>query len=223
MCILVKIWFHGIIFFALGKMIWNLWRKKKTNYHTQQKRTYLVISFKRINLPYICCNALIAFWYLASNTQPILSTLKSPKKKLMMKPPAQLILCLVLSQPLALVKANWQEWWTYDGISGTSWLTNFQFSELYTFSFFPSGPGYWGVINPAWNLCSRGRHQSPINLDPSQLVRDMSLDEAPKFTVDKRPISGSLHNTGQALVFRVDSERSTQMPVNITGGPLSYR
>ena len=79
------------------------------------------------------------------------------------------------------------------------------------------------MINPAWNLCSRGRHQSPINLDPSQLVRDMSLDEAPKFTVDKRPISGSLHNTGQALVFRVDSERSTQMPVNITGGPLSYR
>lgn len=113
-----------------------------------------------------------------------------------------LILGLVLSQPLAIVKANWQEWWTYDGISG---------------------PGYWGVINPAWNLCSRGRHQSPINLDPNQLVRDMSLDEAPKFTVDKRPISGSLHNTGQALVFRVDTERSAQMPVNITGGPLSYR
>lgn len=103
---------------------------------------------------------------------------------------------------VAVVHGNWQEWWTYDGISG---------------------PGYWGVINPAWTLCNRGRHQSPINIDPGQLVRDLSLDEAPKFTVDKRPISGSLYNTGQALVFRVDPERATQMPVNITGGPLSYR
>ena len=66
--------------------------------------------------------------------------------------------------------------------------------------------------------------QSPINIDPAQLVRDLSLDEAPKFTVDKRPTSGNLYNTGQALVFRVDPERATaQMPVNITGGPLSYR
>ena len=64
--------------------------------------------------------------------------------------------------------------------------------------------------------------QSPINIDPAQLVRDLSLDEAPKFTVDKRPTSGNLYNTGQALVFRVDP-RGTQMPVNITGGPLSYR
>ena len=100
------------------------------------------------------------------------------------------------------VEGNWQEWWTYDGISG---------------------PGYWGVINPAWTLCTRGRHQSPINIDPGQLVRDLSLDEAPPFTVDKRPISGSLYNTGQALVFRVDSERAAHLPVNITGGPLAYR
>ena len=39
---------------------------------------------------------------------------------------------------VAVVHGNWQEWWTYDGISG---------------------PGYWGVINPAWTLCNRGRHQ----------------------------------------------------------------
>lgn len=101
-----------------------------------------------------------------------------------------------------LIAANWQEWWTYDGISG---------------------PAFWGVINPEWTLCSRGRHQSPINIDPAQLVHDRQLDDAPKFSVDKRPTNGNLINTGQGLVFRVDSERASQLPVNITGGPLSYR
>ena len=116
-----------------------------------------------------------------------------------MKATAFLILVAV-----SVVQGNWQEWWTYDGISG---------------------PGYWGVINPAWNLCSRGHHQSPINIDPGTLVRDLSLDEAPKFAVDKRPVSGSLYNTGQALVFKVNPDRAAaqMQPVNITGGPLSYR
>ena len=115
---------------------------------------------------------------------------------------ASTFVLILLLNDVALVKANWQEWWTYDGISG---------------------PGYWGVINPAWNLCSRGRHQSPINIDPNQLIRDPSLDDAPKFAVDKRPVSGNLHNTGQALVFRVDPDRAAQMAVNISGGPLAYR
>ena len=37
------------------------------------------------------------------------------------------------------VAANWNEWWTYDGISG---------------------PAYWGLINPAWTMCNKvsGRH-----------------------------------------------------------------
>lgn len=34
-------------------------------------------------------------------------------------------------------------------------------------------------------------------------------------------MSGTLHNTGQSLVFRV--ERDTKIPVNITGGPLDYK
>ena len=32
------------------------------------------------------------------------------------------------------VSANWNEWWTYDGISG---------------------PAYWGLINPAWTMCNK--------------------------------------------------------------------
>ena len=43
---------------------------------------------------------------------------------MMIYPQQPLILCLVLS-PLAFVKANWQEWWTYDGISGIVLLLNF--------------------------------------------------------------------------------------------------
>lgn len=34
-------------------------------------------------------------------------------------------------------------------------------------------------------------------------------------------ISGTLHNTGQSLVFRV--ERDSKLSVNISGGPLAYR
>jgi carbonic anhydrase len=39
---------------------------------------------------------------------------------------------------LSPASANWDAWWTYDGISG---------------------PSYWGVINPAWTMCSKGRQQ----------------------------------------------------------------
>lgn len=92
---------------------------------------------------------------------------------------------------------NWQEWWTYDGISG---------------------PGYWGLMNPQWNMCSKGRRQSPINVDPSKLLFDPSLRH---IHLDKHKVNGMLHNTGQSLVFRVDKD--TKQHVNISGGPLAYR
>ena len=41
-------------------------------------------------------------------------------------------LLLILTQ----VQGNWNEWWTYDGISG---------------------PAYWGLINPAWTMCNKVR------------------------------------------------------------------
>ncbi|XP_069945902.1 carbonic anhydrase-related protein 11-like [Cherax quadricarinatus] len=52
------------------------------------------------------------------------------------------------------VSWDWQRWWTYDGISG---------------------PQFWGLINPEWSLCTNGRRQSPINLDPSLLLYDPNL------------------------------------------------
>ncbi|XP_063228245.1 carbonic anhydrase-related protein 10 isoform X2 [Bacillus rossius redtenbacheri] len=92
---------------------------------------------------------------------------------------------------------SWDEWWTYDGISG---------------------PGFWGFMNPQWPLCRKGRRQSPINVEPDKLLYDPLLRN---FHIDKYKVSGTLHNTGQTLAFRVDKD--TKNHVNITGGPLAYR
>ncbi|XP_047121453.1 carbonic anhydrase-related protein 10-like isoform X1 [Schistocerca piceifrons] len=94
--------------------------------------------------------------------------------------------------------ASWEEWWTYDGISG---------------------PAFWGLINPQWSLCSKGRRQSPIDIEPDKLLFDPLLRP---LHIDKNMVSGTLHNTGQTLVFRVSKDAKEQ-PVNITGGPLAYR
>ena len=56
------------------------------------------------------------------------------------------LMVLVAAAPEIAV-ANWDAWWTYDGISG---------------------PSYWGIINPAWTLCNKGHFQSPINIDPRE-------------------------------------------------------
>ncbi|CAG5092081.1 Similar to CA10: Carbonic anhydrase-related protein 10 (Bos taurus) [Cotesia congregata] len=93
-------------------------------------------------------------------------------------------------------EASWEEWWTYDGISG---------------------PAFWGLINPQWSLCSKGRRQSPINIEPDKLLFDPHLRPV---QVDKHKVAGYLHNTGQFLVFKADKDTKTR--VNITGGPLAY-
>ncbi|XP_044578216.1 carbonic anhydrase-related protein B [Cotesia typhae] len=92
---------------------------------------------------------------------------------------------------------SWEEWWTYDGISG---------------------PAFWGLINPEWSLCNKGRRQSPVDLEPKRLLFDRNLQP---LHLDKHAIRGILANTGHGVVFSVDN--GTQHPVNISGGPLSYR
>ncbi|GAB0099904.1 carbonic anhydrase-related protein 10 [Sergentomyia squamirostris] len=81
-----------------------------------------------------------------------------------------------------------------------------------------SGPGFWGLINPQWNMCNKGRRQSPINVEPDKLLFDPYLRP---LHIDKHKVSGTLHNTGQSLVFRVDKD--TKQYVNMSGGPLAYR
>ncbi|XP_076041413.1 carbonic anhydrase-related protein A [Oratosquilla oratoria] len=73
-------------------------------------------------------------------------------------------------------------------------------------------------MNPTWNMCNKGRRQSPINIDPAKLVYDPHLRHV---HVDKHRISGTLLNTGQSVIFRV--EKGTTEHVNITGGPLIYK
>ncbi|KOX70223.1 Putative carbonic anhydrase-like protein 1 [Melipona quadrifasciata] len=36
-------------------------------------------------------------------------------------------------------------------------------------------PSFWGLINPQWSLCSKGRRQSPINIEPDKLLFDRHL------------------------------------------------
>jgi len=38
------------------------------------------------------------------------------------------------------------------------------------------GPDFWGLVNPEWNLCSKGRRQSPINIEPRRLLFDPHLN-----------------------------------------------
>ena len=60
---------------------------------------------------------------------------------------------------------DWSQWWTYSGISGAR---------------------FWGVINPRWELCNSGKRQSPINVDPRNLLYDPNLGP---FTVQDTPVS----------------------------------
>ncbi|XP_053983700.1 carbonic anhydrase-related protein 10 isoform X1 [Hylaeus volcanicus] len=109
----------------------------------------------------------------------------------------RLLLCLLA----VIVVANgsedsWATWWTYDGISGAD---------------------FWGLINPQWPLCNKGRRQSPINIEPDKLLFDRHLRPV---SIDKHEVSGNLYNTGQFLLFRAN--RDAKVRVNITGGPLAY-
>lgn len=92
---------------------------------------------------------------------------------------------------------SWEEWWTYDGISG---------------------PAFWGLINPEWSLCNKGRRQSPVNLEPAKLLFDPNLRS---LHIDKHRINGNIANTGHSVIFTVDN--TTRHHVNLTGGPLSYK
>ena len=38
------------------------------------------------------------------------------------------------------------------------------------------GPDYWGIINPKWSHCSKGRKQSPIDINPDSLLFDPGLE-----------------------------------------------
>lgn len=75
-------------------------------------------------------------------------------------------------------------------------------------AFFP-GPAFWGLINPEWSLCNKGRRQSPVNLDPEKLLYDPNLTE---LNVDKHRVS---HLFRLRLLYRnINTYFSTQIVFN---------
>jgi hypothetical protein len=47
--------------------------------------------------------------------------------------------------------------------------------------------GFWGLINPQWSMCNKGRRQSPINVEPEKLLFDPYLRP---LHIDKHKVSG---------------------------------
>ncbi|XP_074602875.1 carbonic anhydrase-related protein 10-like [Brevipalpus obovatus] len=125
-----------------------------------------------------------------------------------------LSLCLILTllEDIACISGDWDEWWTYDGISG---------------------PDFWGLLNPEWSLCNKGKRQSPIDVSPDDLLYDQFLRP---LNIDTHKITGTLENNGHSIVFKPINQRkrtsdSSRLAnevikntghLNISGGPLSY-
>lgn len=58
------------------------------------------------------------------------------------------------------------------------------------FHFLLLGPDFWGLLNPEWNLCSKGHRQSPVDVDPNKLLYDPFLRV---IHVDKHRVSSNSH------------------------------
>ncbi|KAG2460910.1 CAH10 protein, partial [Polypterus senegalus] len=93
-------------------------------------------------------------------------------------------------------------WWAY--------------KEVVQGSFVPV-PSFWGLVNSAWNLCSVGKRQSPVNIETSHMIFDPYLTPL-RINTGGRKVSGTMYNTGRHVSLRLDKEHL----VNISGGPMTY-
>uniref|UniRef100_A0A3Q1CPV9 Alpha-carbonic anhydrase domain-containing protein n=1 Tax=Amphiprion ocellaris TaxID=80972 RepID=A0A3Q1CPV9_AMPOC len=93
-------------------------------------------------------------------------------------------------------------WWAY--------------KEVVQGSFVPV-PSFWGLVNSAWNLCSVGKRQSPVNIETSHMIFDPFLTPI-KLNTGGRKVGGTMYNTGRHVSLRLDKEHL----VNISGGPMTY-
>ncbi|XP_072415074.1 carbonic anhydrase-related protein 10a isoform X1 [Chiloscyllium punctatum] len=118
------------------------------------------------------------------------------------------LLLLVQSQMLLCVSAQHNShtvsegWWAY--------------KEVVQGSFIPV-PSFWGLVNSAWNLCSVGKRQSPINIETSHMIFDPFLSPL-RINTAGRKVSGTMYNTGRHVSLRLDKEHL----VNVSGGPMTY-
>uniref|UniRef100_A0A674E4Q6 Carbonic anhydrase Xa n=1 Tax=Salmo trutta TaxID=8032 RepID=A0A674E4Q6_SALTR len=93
-------------------------------------------------------------------------------------------------------------WWAY--------------KEVVQGSFVPV-PSFWGLVNSAWNLCSVGKRQSPVNIETSHMIFDPFLTPI-RLNTGGRKVGGTMYNTGRHVSLRMDKEHL----VNISGGPMTY-
>ncbi|XP_052796312.1 carbonic anhydrase-related protein 10-like isoform X2 [Mya arenaria] len=103
---------------------------------------------------------------------------------------------------ICLTSANadgslWALWWNYNGFSG---------------------PGMWGSMNTEWYMCSKGKNQSPVNIEPRELLFDPALKH---IEFQGEMITGTVINNGVDLTVDVNNTGQYK-PVNISLGPLSY-
>lgn len=114
---------------------------------------------------------------------------------------AALLLLLSVSAQYNSHKIN-EGWWAY--------------KEVVQGSFVPV-PSFWGLVNSAWNLCSVGKRQSPINIETTHMIFDPFLTPLHINTAGRK-VSGTMYNTGRHVSLRLDKEPL----VNMSGGPLTY-
>ncbi|CAD6188220.1 unnamed protein product [Caenorhabditis auriculariae] len=78
------------------------------------------------------------------------------------------------------------------------------------------GPDFWGLVEKDWWMCKKGRLQSPIDVQASQLLFDSSIKP---IRIDKLGVMSELVNTGQMARVRIGN--SARKPsVNLTSGPF---
>ena len=86
-----------------------------------------------------------------------------------------------------------------------------------------AGPGFWGLINPQWPLCTKGRRQSPINVEPDKLLYDpylrpLHLDKH-KVSVCVRLLPKHRHKSSSDIEFYYGLLKGKVIPLQAWCGP----